>query len=498
MPEQNDQSSIPNQSPNPSKWAAIIYGRTYSVDFRFIVTPDNFGQKQKNFLWNYVKYTTRSAEDLTRGQRWLFIRTPNRCVVGVTCMVRDLIDSSSQGLQDFTRDKMGRPLYAFVGYVSENATSLDIPAMDLKLFAEPYATFIPQKWQETYADIGIDQEGDQEGDQDLKSEYSKEFKPDELATDTLEQNQIDVNDLIPSNDEKIIFWNISKSKSIWFTAGQSNKPLFICFGNLKKQDLISSEFNNAVIEKVGSRKEENRILISEPKPIVPDSGQNSPRNRQNSPENYSSYQQHPNPRYYTSYQNNAENHENITNSLIDFAVNISSTGRSVVESFSEDLAMQIDDIFLSTFGKIFKPLVGNETIDEIHRRIAKLDEFEQRLKFTIEDYLNQRSFLDTEIEEIKNEIRYSQLSKTQLSEYKYKLNELSGDLHKINERLREAQEKLDKIQPVLLRLSNSLSTNKSNPNTSEQPDTKFLRDSNYGFKEKEQDSSESENNIWDL
>ena len=45
-----------------SKWAAIVYSRTYEVDFRFIVLPKAFTEKDKKWAEKYILGTTRLPE----------------------------------------------------------------------------------------------------------------------------------------------------------------------------------------------------------------------------------------------------------------------------------------------------------------------------------------------------------------------------------------------------------------------------------------------------
>ncbi|MEM7590834.1 MAG: hypothetical protein AAF383_04840, partial [Cyanobacteria bacterium P01_A01_bin.83] len=103
------------------KWAAIVYGRSYHLDFRFITVPDNFTAQDIQWASTYIVATTQQARNLAGSPRWSLFKNDSYCVVGVTCMVRDLIKQSldSDLVNLMTKDDQGRPLYVFVGYVTE-------------------------------------------------------------------------------------------------------------------------------------------------------------------------------------------------------------------------------------------------------------------------------------------------------------------------------------------------------------------------------------------
>ncbi|MEL7405607.1 MAG: hypothetical protein AAFN00_01375, partial [Cyanobacteria bacterium J06558_2] len=101
------------------EWAAIVYGRTYHLDFRFITLPDNFDSQDAQWALSYITATTQQARNLAGSPRWSLFKNDAYCVVGVTCMVRDLIKPASSDLLSITKDDQGRPLYVFVGYVTQ-------------------------------------------------------------------------------------------------------------------------------------------------------------------------------------------------------------------------------------------------------------------------------------------------------------------------------------------------------------------------------------------
>ena len=73
------------------QWAAIVYGRSYHLDFRIIAVPEDFTKRDIDWAMPYILATTRRANKLITHPRWSLFKNESHCVVGVTCMVRDLI-----------------------------------------------------------------------------------------------------------------------------------------------------------------------------------------------------------------------------------------------------------------------------------------------------------------------------------------------------------------------------------------------------------------------
>lgn len=467
----SEQTPEPTSSSNQSKWAPIIYGRTYAVDFRFIVTPDNFQEEHKKLVWEYIKITTRAAENLQGKPRWLFLRTNKRCVVGVTCMVRDLIGSyTSDESQDLTRDKLGRPLYAFVGYVSEDSMPSGIPAMKLELFTAPYKEFVSQKWQEDYADLG----SNQDTPQDLKSNYVKQFNSDELATLDPERKLIPINSLIPLNNDSIIFWSIDEAKNIWFTASQDNEPLSVCFGNLTRRDLIDSEFMNAVIDEVEHREEQAKANEVAYMPPLSQS-----ENRETYTHNLPTHS----PRRNSQNRTNRQSAEHRSNFGVDALVSFSKLARSPIEFFAgEGAARQVDNIMLNTVGQLARPFLGDETVYEIYALIAKLDEYERTLMATIAEDSDKLRHFEEEIQELREQNRVDELEKKLAERYRTHQN------------MELAAKKLEEVRQVIARIRQLRSRGEGELTQSTQPGRRFQPDPSFGFKEIEKNREETVEN----
>jgi hypothetical protein len=95
-------------------WSIIVYGRTYEADYRLLAIPVDFTPEDVNWAMNYIKATTRKPEQLPGNPRWSLFKNQKHCVIGVTCMVKDLISNPALAV-----DKGSRPIHVFVGYVTK-------------------------------------------------------------------------------------------------------------------------------------------------------------------------------------------------------------------------------------------------------------------------------------------------------------------------------------------------------------------------------------------
>ena len=97
--------------------------------------PNNFTAQDIQWASTYIVATTQQARNLAGSPRWSLFKNDSYCVVGVTCMVRDLIkQSAADSVNIMTKDDQGRPLYVFVGYVTElnqQGQLNDLPAYPL-------------------------------------------------------------------------------------------------------------------------------------------------------------------------------------------------------------------------------------------------------------------------------------------------------------------------------------------------------------------------------
>jgi hypothetical protein len=131
-----------------SKWSAIVYSRTYEVDFRFIAIPEYFNDQDQEWALKYILGTTRSTGSLEIQPRWSLFKNDKYCVIGVTCSASDLIEPTNLDSEDRTKDYYKRGLFAFVGYVTklnQEDYLLSIPSYtgkNLELFKPLYEQYV--------------------------------------------------------------------------------------------------------------------------------------------------------------------------------------------------------------------------------------------------------------------------------------------------------------------------------------------------------------------
>ena len=132
-----------------TKFAPIIYGRTYNADFRLIVKPHDFRQNELQWVRAYILQTMRLetkqwVSRLRENPRWFLFSNENHCVFGVTCMA----DMLSETMHE---DSVGRPLYVCIGYVSDDPSppmqncNFEILKSDFKRLYEDY---VGPRWLE--------------------------------------------------------------------------------------------------------------------------------------------------------------------------------------------------------------------------------------------------------------------------------------------------------------------------------------------------------------
>ena len=156
MSKANSQRQLANKTVSHD-WSAIIYGRSYYIDFRFIALPEDFSDREKSWASRHILATLDRANKLSTHPRWSIFKNQSHCVVGVTCMVRDLLVGMEQDIVDLlSKDNRGRPLYIFVGYVTKTDRRrqlLNFPAYAdayLQEFQNLYQYILQIWWKEEY------------------------------------------------------------------------------------------------------------------------------------------------------------------------------------------------------------------------------------------------------------------------------------------------------------------------------------------------------------
>ena len=239
-----------------SSWAAIVYGRSYHLDFRFVTIPQDFSEKEIAWASPYILATTQKARNLPNSPRWSLFKNDTHCVVGITCMVRDLIvDLGEDAIEMMAKDNLGRPLYVFVGYVTklDRSRCLDsLPAytLDLTGFRSLYQE-IEKVWLAR--------------DYDNRKPFLSEYKPlDEaveiatISSESYEDFQLNDREKHP---ERTFIWQRSSLRDdrLWLKSAQCQESTSICL-NINKNYLKNSPFLNQTIANIDRFAIEPRIV----------------------------------------------------------------------------------------------------------------------------------------------------------------------------------------------------------------------------------------------
>jgi hypothetical protein len=214
-------------------WAAIVYGRTYHLDFRLISVPHDFTPQAINWASQHIVATTQKARNLVDAPRWSLFKNDDYCVMGVTCMVRDLIG-------DTVKDDQGRPLYVFVGYVTQLTEDQAIQNFP------PYAANCLDNFKILYQEIEqvwLVKNYELNSTHPSLSNYCPiNFANSAIALSTQELPQLNHCSQRP---DKIYLWQSSTQQNnlLWQASAQSSVPLATCL-NIQGKTLNNSLFLN--------------------------------------------------------------------------------------------------------------------------------------------------------------------------------------------------------------------------------------------------------------
>jgi hypothetical protein len=231
------------------KWAAIVYGRSYHLDFRFITIPHDFTEQNVAWASQHILATTHQARNLSSHPRWSFFKNDVYCVAGVTCMVRDLIKQLDENSVEVkTRDDQGRPLYVFVGYatcLNEKQTLLDIPdytGADLTSF-EPLYQEVERVW--------LVKDYEAHSKYPLLSQYQPLDSFVDLATIDFSTNYTSQLNHQEKYPDKIFLWSSSPEQNhqLWTASAQCSESISVCI-NIKDKFLPNSPFLNQSISQL--------------------------------------------------------------------------------------------------------------------------------------------------------------------------------------------------------------------------------------------------------
>lgn len=214
-------------------WAAIVYGRTYHLDFRFITVPHDFTAEDLNWASQHIVATTQQARKLASSPRWSLFKNQHYGVIGVTCMVKDLIG-------DTVKDDQGRPLYVFVGYVTQLATDQQIDNLP------PYSSSCLDNFKILYQEVEkvwLIKNFEQDSRHPSPSQYyGINFLNSAIALPPHEIPQLNHYSRHP---DQIYLWSNSPSQNslLWQASAQFLVPTATCL-NIQGKALINSPFLN--------------------------------------------------------------------------------------------------------------------------------------------------------------------------------------------------------------------------------------------------------------
>lgn len=264
------------------KWSAIIYGRSYQIDFRYIVLPKDFGDREKDWASKYILGTLDRANELSGHPRWSLFKSQSHCVVGVTCMVRDLLIGMDRGVIDLlSKDNRGRPLYIFIGY----ATKLDRRRQLLDF--PPYTDCYLQPFQNLYQHI-LEVWWTEEYEKDSKKPIFSDYEP--LDFDNYRSRSHEVFTLARQLNhhakypESTYLWEntLQQRERLWTTAAICHQPVSLCVSHRLMRTLKSqkSPFLNQTVVTNASQIIEGCAIAKissshqKPKPEIPDTSDN--------------------------------------------------------------------------------------------------------------------------------------------------------------------------------------------------------------------------------
>jgi hypothetical protein len=250
-----------------SRWAAIVYGRTYEVDFRFLALPHDFNGAEQNWAMMHIQTMTRLPEDLPGKPRWAVFTNDKLCVIGVACMARELGGQANTNNEDITRDQRKRPLYTFVGYATRlnDQDVVEIPnylGQDLSLFSLPYHQYVYPNWRvKSY---------DERSSVAIATTYQPLSYPTIVIPADLEKRDFSLN---LAEDDAIYLWRDDDEKRhyLWASAAKQisevNNNVSLCLG-LMRSSATNGAFLNVTIADVAHKEKIIRVLESTSAPSV--------------------------------------------------------------------------------------------------------------------------------------------------------------------------------------------------------------------------------------
>ena len=239
-----------------SNWSALVYGRTYEVDFRLIAMPEYFDVKACKWAENHILATTQIPEKLSGNPRWSLFTDGKYCVFATTCMVKELFPNGiSQETKDITTDFRGRPLYAFIGYVAKKDESGEFPPLptysNLKLeqFQLSYQKYLQECW-----DVKPYQPQSRQPILTSEDEIISYDSLVESDTNASLETNFDINS---SQDYRLLFPETER-ETLWTAVADtimqsSQHNISVCLGLASQKDAVISPFLNVTASNVETR-----------------------------------------------------------------------------------------------------------------------------------------------------------------------------------------------------------------------------------------------------
>ncbi|MDJ0681239.1 MAG: hypothetical protein QNJ18_15385 [Xenococcaceae cyanobacterium MO_167.B52] len=226
------------------KWAGIVYGRTHHLDFRFIALPEDFGELQLNWASSHILATTQKPKKLSSTPRWSLFKNESHCIVGVTCMVRDLLGEKEAHL---TKDDKDRPLYIFVGYAAKLTRRkylVDLP---------PYDSESLHDFQDLYdhvKEVWMVKDFHKNSHKSIKTSYQKrDFSPPCLHQN-LSKDLITKINYRGKSPNQVFLWQDTPKRNgqLWATSAVCSHPTSVCLGKGYTEQYSDNPFLNHTVE----------------------------------------------------------------------------------------------------------------------------------------------------------------------------------------------------------------------------------------------------------
>ena len=237
-----------------TKWAPLVYGRTHEVDFRFLAKPVDFGKDRENWSRGYIlaSFSFSTYDELRGHPRWIMFRDEQRCVVGATCMVEEIPGVPADQYQD----REGRPLYVFLGFVSQSP-SPQIPSRELRWFSKIYDECVkPRFWEKHYS-----------REKDRPPAFSYETRKWQPSSELKEH----LGDKLNTDEKKVGFWPEEDNEKVWYSATHSTEAVSVCLGLNRKSDALTGPLSNATVHGLSEPCiEDKEVKPSEDVPPLPD------------------------------------------------------------------------------------------------------------------------------------------------------------------------------------------------------------------------------------